>query len=776
MESSDLRVIISVVAERAKEDLKAIGSKARDIAGSFMAAQEGASIAIDDIEQKVEKLKTDMADMRGSGVEMRVDTEPAKAALAALRADADTLKELTMHIDVKDTKAKEQLDALQERLFELGADADKLKISVNDTEAMAKLDEVQLKLDELHDKYLYVRVKESYEGGPPGTKKTATSAPGPGLAGYLMLGLPLVTPLAVAGTGAIMGLGSAFTAAAGGAAAFAAVAVPNLKSIVSAASAANKAQAALATAQTKSQRTSALHQLALAYYGLDHAQRNAVTSLQSFQSFYKGFVASFNKPVLHVFTKGLDILHNLLVQAKPVITAAADAISKLVDAMDKSVKSGALKSTFQWMASQAGPAITTFAETAGNFLKGFISIMEAFTPAAHRMENGMVHMSAGFAKWAASLKTSRSFEQFMKAFKKDGPLVGKLIADLASVIGKLVMAMQPIGAVMLPVIDDLLKFTSALMQAHPKLVTLAVAVFEGITMFKILKTVGTGVGEMLRKVAMLFGLTAAREGEMSLKTIVLTAAQKAREVATNAVTVAEAALNLVMRANPIGLVITALALLVAGIVLLIKNWKAVKSETEKVWKTLSGWLTKTWDDIKKTATKTWDELKKTVGGTWTDLKKSIEKVGGDLETAVQGVWKNIKSTVTGAIASISTAIHNFIQDVENAIHAVESLFSSGPSHASAPSIGRPRVPRLASGGVVNSPTLALVGEAGPEAVLPLSRYPIHPGAISSLAGTGRSAPTIIVNVTGNITESEEKLGDIVAAQMMRRVKMRGLVG
>jgi hypothetical protein len=30
------------------------------------------------------------------------------------------------------------------------------------------------------------------------------------------------------------------------------------------------------------------------------------------------------------------------------------------------------------------------------------------------------------------------------------------------------------------------------------------------------------------------------------------------------------------------------------------------------------------------------------------------------------------------------------------------------------------IPRLAAGGIVSSPTLALIGEAGPEAVVPLS--------------------------------------------------------
>ena len=33
----------------------------------------------------------------------------------------------------------------------------------------------------------------------------------------------------------------------------------------------------------------------------------------------------------------------------------------------------------------------------------------------------------------------------------------------------------------------------------------------------------------------------------------------------------------------------------------------------------------------------------------------------------------------------------------------------------------PEIPKLAEGGIVNQPTLAMIGEAGPEAVVPLNR-------------------------------------------------------
>jgi hypothetical protein len=58
-----------------------------------------------------------------------------------------------------------------------------------------------------------------------------------------------------------------------------------------------------------------------------------------------------------------------------------------------------------------------------------------------------------------------------------------------------------------------------------------------------------------------------------------------------------------------------------------------------------------------------------------------------------------------------------------------------------PAPGRMNIPRLADGGIVSSPTLALIGEAGPEAVVPLDRM--------------QSGGGITINVTGGLATSAE---------------------
>jgi len=82
------------------------------------------------------------------------------------------------------------------------------------------------------------------------------------------------------------------------------------------------------------------------------------------------------------------------------------------------------------------------------------------------------------------------------------------------------------------------------------------------------------------------------------------AAMIASTVAAKAAAAAQWLLNAAMNANPIGLIIAGVAALVAGIVLLVKNWDKVKEVFLKVWDTIKGafsaaldWIKSNWKNI-----------------------------------------------------------------------------------------------------------------------------------------------------------------------------------
>jgi hypothetical protein len=79
------------------------------------------------------------------------------------------------------------------------------------------------------------------------------------------------------------------------------------------------------------------------------------------------------------------------------------------------------------------------------------------------------------------------------------------------------------------------------------------------------------------------------------------------------------------------------------------------------------------------------------------------------------------------------------------------------------------IPHLASGGVVSSPTLAVIGEAGPEAVVPLSGGGSYRGGSS-----GGDVYQIQINVPGMVGASQIKqLAQQVATEFVNSVKRRG---
>ena len=105
-----------------------------------------------------------------------------------------------------------------------------------------------------------------------------------------------------------------------------------------------------------------------------------------------------------------------------------------------------------------------------------------------------------------------------------------------------------------------------------------------------------------------------------------------------------------------------------------------------------------------------------------DAMSAINRVGG------------LAAKIVGGLAM------PVIGNVANIIGGLTDLIPSGPA-APTPAPLTSRIPRMAEGGIVSSPTLALIGEAGPEAVVPLDRM-----------NTGGG---VTVNVTGGLSTSAE---------------------
>lgn len=225
--------------------------------------------------------------------------------------------------------------------------------------------------------------------------------------------------------------------------------------------------------------------------------------------------------------------------------------------------------------------------------------------------------------------------------------------------------------------------------------------------------------------------------------VALTVANKVAKVATEAWSAAQKiaagaqwALNAALDANPIAIVVIAIVALVAVLVVLYNKNKTVRAIIQATWSGIKAAIGAVVSWFANTA---WPAIRTAAGyimGYYKTLWNAVKTVWGGIQNAIGAVvnwfantaWPKIK-TVAGFIKGIWSGIANAGKTAFNAIasawnNTVGKLSFTIPSWV--PLIGgkgfsMPQIPLLAAGGIVTKPTLAMVGEAGPEAVIPLSK-------------------------------------------------------
>ena len=261
-------------------------------------------------------------------------------------------------------------------------------------------------------------------------------------------------------------------------------------------------------------------------------------------------------------------------------------------------------------------------------------------------------------------------------------------------------------------------------------------------------------------------------------------------IVTKAQTIAQTALNAVMNANPIGLVISLIAGLVTAFVVLwnkseafrnfwIGLWNTIKSVAEPVVKGLVTWFSDAWTKIKgvwnsvgaffsgvfnniknifdkapayfmQKFTEAWNAIKGVFSqfgsffsGLWNTISSTFSALGTKIGNAIGGA---VKAGINGVISSIENTINSAINLINGAINLINKIPAVNIGKLS-----RLSFPRLAKGGVVNSATIAEIGEAGAEAVVPLENNLGWVTRVAELLAKSLIVP--LANVTRNVNSA-----------------------
>ena len=136
-------------------------------------------------------------------------------------------------------------------------------------------------------------------------------------------------------------------------------------------------------------------------------------------------------------------------------------------------------------------------------------------------------------------------------------------------------------------------------------------------------------------------------------------------------------------------------------------------------------------------------------GVWSTVKSIFVNAGQAVGSAVGGAFRSAVNAVLGTIENVVNGFVGMINGVIGMINKIPGV--------SLGSIGYVSLPRLARGGIVDSPTVAMIGEAGKEVVMPLE----NTGFLQTM---GRVVGGAVVNALGGgLTQSSgfSGSGDIV---------------
>lgn len=199
--------------------------------------------------------------------------------------------------------------------------------------------------------------------------------------------------------------------------------------------------------------------------------------------------------------------------------------------------------------------------------------------------------------------------------------------------------------------------------------------------------------------------------------LVLNGALKAYAAIQKIVTIATLLWNAALNANPITLIVIGIAALIALLVAAYFKFEGFRNLVDTVFRALRTAVESTVNFVRGV----WDKL-------FSILSGPIQRVGGFLKgfaTTAINIFKGVASAIKGAFDGVKNIIKGVINFVIRGWNKIEFKipgFKVGPVGFDGFTLGLPKIPELASGGIVSSPTLALIGEKGPEAVVPLDRY------------------------------------------------------
>ena len=125
------------------------------------------------------------------------------------------------------------------------------------------------------------------------------------------------------------------------------------------------------------------------------------------------------------------------------------------------------------------------------------------------------------------------------------------------------------------------------------------------------------------------------------------------------------------------------------------------------------------------------------------FRKLVDIVFDALVTGGQAVFDGLTTIFSGLYTIFKTLFNGIAKLWNNTIGKLSFKIPNWVPGIGGSGFDVPNIPYLAEGGIVTGPTVAMIGEAGPEAVIPLNQM------------NGRMGNNVTINITGGISTAAE---------------------
>lgn len=506
---------------------------------------------------------------------------------------------------------------------------------------------------------------------------------------------------------------------------------------------------------------------------------NTVGSVfQNISSTVGGVLSNIGPAIGNVIGKIATVLGNLASSAAPVIGKVFQTLGNVFSNIASSA-GPAIAKIFQTignvlskLAATAGPLVAKLFQTLGNtfqklgptiskFVSSFGQIVDQLFPALGPMIESIVTLFTTLGSSVADIAVSlvQAFVPLIPVFVQlattIGQLVAQLVTSLVPVIGQIIKLVVQLIPIVLPIITSIIKGVAQIAAAVLPLVVVIVKAIGTIALAvaPLIVTIVNGIAQVIAAILpavtqiitavapvitmIVQGIAGILAAILPIVTTVITivaqiiaaivpvitfivdiAAQIIAAVAGIVVTIINIVMGIVTTiiniiTGIIGVVtaiITAIIGVVGGIIGAISGiFSAVVSVVGGIISGIIGIVT----GVINTVVGVFRGIVGTISGIFQSVANAIGSI-------FRGISDTIKNIINGLVNIIKTPINWIIDGINGFIDGINSLkIPDWVPGVGGKSLNLPKMKRLATGGIISQPTVALVGESGREAVMPL---------------------------------------------------------